>query len=74
MGLKRVWKIGLLVVAGMVGAVGHQGGELSYGADFYPRAFRILLGTPENAEEAPDEVASATATETESADAGDEAS
>ena len=42
--LTKVWKIGLLVVAGMVGAVGHQGGELTYGADFYPRAFRILLG------------------------------
>jgi len=40
--LTRVWKIGLLLCAGMVGAVGHQGGELSYGADFYPRAWRIL--------------------------------
>ena len=43
--LSKVWKVGLLVVAGMVGAVGHQGGELTYGKDFYPRAFRILLGT-----------------------------
>ena len=43
--MERTWKIGLLVLAGMVGAVGHQGGELSYGADFYPRAFRILFGT-----------------------------
>ena len=42
--MERSWKIGLLLVAGMMGAVGHQGGELSYGADFYPRAFRILLG------------------------------
>lgn len=41
----RIWKIGLLVIAGIVGAVGHQGGELKYGKDFYPRAFRILLGT-----------------------------
>ena len=47
--LTRVWKIGLLVVAGMVGAVGHQGGELTYGADFYPRAFRILLGAEDEA-------------------------
>jgi len=45
--LNRVWRIGLLVVAGMVGAVGHQGGELTYGHDFYPKAFRILVGTPE---------------------------
>ncbi|QEF96716.1 Planctomycete cytochrome C [Stieleria maiorica] len=43
--LERTWKIGLLVVAGMVGAVGHQGGEMTYGKDFYPKAFRILLGT-----------------------------
>tara|TARA_R110002049_G_scaffold2750_9_gene22345 strand:- start:16228 stop:17250 length:1023 start_codon:yes stop_codon:yes gene_type:complete len=50
--LNRVWKIGLLVVAGMVGAVGHQGGELSFGADFYPRAFRILMGTEEEHEAA----------------------
>lgn len=42
--LNKIWKTGLLVVAGMVGAVGHQGGELTYGHDFYPKAFRILLG------------------------------
>ncbi|NND96260.1 MAG: cytochrome C [Pirellulaceae bacterium] len=42
--LTRVWKIGLLVAAAMVGAVGHQGGELTYGHDFYPKAIRILLG------------------------------
>ncbi len=45
--LTTTWKVGLLVCAGMVGAVGHQGGELSYGSDFYPKAFRILLGEPE---------------------------
>jgi uncharacterized membrane protein len=43
--LTKVWKVGLLVAAGMVGAVGHQGGELTYGKDHYPRAFRILFGT-----------------------------
>lgn len=42
---QRIWKVGLLVVAAMVGAVGHQGGEMTYGKDFYPRAFRVLLGT-----------------------------
>jgi hypothetical protein len=46
--LTTVWKIGLLLVAGLVGAVGHQGGELTYGKDFYPKAFRILLGQPEH--------------------------
>jgi uncharacterized membrane protein len=48
--LTSYWKVGLLVLAGMVGAVGHQGGEMSYGADFYPKAFRILLGTTEEEE------------------------
>jgi uncharacterized membrane protein len=43
--LTGFWKIGLLVLAAMVGLVGHQGGEMSYGADFYPKAFRILFGT-----------------------------
>ncbi len=45
--LTTTWKIGLLVCAGMVGAVGHQGGELSYGEDFYPKAWRILVGEAE---------------------------
>ncbi|MCO8120147.1 cytochrome C [Stieleria sp. TO1_6] len=51
--LDRVWKIGLLALAGMVGAVGHQGGELSFGKDFYPRAFRILLGNEEQPADPP---------------------
>lgn len=46
-GLHRFWKVGLLVVAVMVGLVGHQGGELTYGQDFYPKAFRILFGEPD---------------------------
>ncbi|CAD76282.1 hypothetical protein-putative transmembrane protein [Rhodopirellula baltica SH 1] len=52
--LTNVWKIGLLVVAGMVGAVGHQGGELTYGKDFYPKAISILLGKPWPPESAPE--------------------
>ncbi|MDA7878329.1 cytochrome C, partial [bacterium] len=44
--LTKIWKVGLLICAGMVGAVGHQGGEMSYGKDFYPRALRILTGAP----------------------------
>lgn len=51
--LTRTWKLGLLVCAGMVGAVGHQGGELSYGADFYPKAWRILTGDTEAAQGPP---------------------
>ena len=43
--LRRYWKSGLLALALMVGLVGHQGGEMSYGHDFYPRMFRILWGT-----------------------------
>jgi uncharacterized membrane protein len=43
--MTRCWKISLLILAGMVGAVGHQGGEMSYGKDFYPKAYRILMGT-----------------------------
>ena len=42
--LTKLWKVGLVICAGMVGAVGHQGGEMSYGKDFYPRALRILTG------------------------------
>ena len=55
--LTKIWKIGLLASAAMVGAVGHQGGEMSYGKDFYPRALRILLGQPsEPTDEVNDEV------------------
>lgn len=61
-GLERTWKIGLLVIAAMVGAVGHQGGEMSYGADFYPKAFRILMGV--DGEQAEPSVADAEPTET----------
>jgi len=51
--LTNVWKVGLLVCAVMVGLVGHQGGELSYGADFYPKAWRILTNTTEQENEQP---------------------
>ena len=43
--LGKVWRIGLVVAAGIVGLVGHQGGELTYGKEFYPKAFAILLGS-----------------------------
>jgi len=42
--LGHFWKIGLLAIAAMVGAVGHQGGELTYGKTFYQEAFDTLLG------------------------------
>ncbi len=44
--LTAIWKTGLLLVAVLVGMVGHQGGELTYGKEFYPKAIRILLGKP----------------------------
>jgi len=43
--LGKYWRIGLLLIAGMVGAVGHQGGELTYGKALYKDAFDVLLGT-----------------------------
>jgi uncharacterized membrane protein len=61
--MTTTWKAGLLVCAAVVGLVGHKGGEMSYGEDFYPKMFRTLLGSPE-----PDEKAgtvSATADEPE---------
>ncbi len=42
--LGLAWRVGLLAVGMMVGAVGHQGGELTYGKVFYQRAFDRLLG------------------------------
>ncbi len=44
--LTKTWKGGLLILAVLVGLVGHQGGELTYGKEFYPKAFSILLGRP----------------------------
>jgi uncharacterized membrane protein len=41
----QLWKFGLLLLAMMVGAVGHQGGELTYGKTFYKEAFDVLFGT-----------------------------
>ncbi|MEO1525695.1 MAG: c-type cytochrome domain-containing protein [Planctomycetota bacterium] len=45
--LRRTWRLGLLVTAAMVGLVGHQGGELHYGKEFYEKAINILLGSNE---------------------------
>ena len=42
--LTKLWKAGLLICGITVGLVGHQGGELTYGRDFYPEMIRILLG------------------------------
>ncbi len=46
-GLAKFWQIGLLAIAVMVGLVGHQGGELTYGKKFYQEAFNVLLGVSE---------------------------
>ena len=44
--LHRAWKAGLLLCGITIGLVGHQGGEMTYGRDFYPEMFRILTGQP----------------------------
>lgn len=41
--LRVLWKTGLLICAALVGLVGHQGGELTYGEAHYHRAINILL-------------------------------
>ena len=40
----KIWKTGLLMCALLVGAVGHQGGELTYGEDLYADMFRWVVG------------------------------
>lgn len=42
--LNFIWKGGLLFLAVSVGLVGHQGGELTYGKEFYAKAFERLTG------------------------------
>lgn len=41
--LRKVWQVGLLLCASVVGLVGHIGGELTYG-DLYHEAFDTLVG------------------------------
>lgn len=48
--LRAIWLGGMLLTAGMVGIVGHQGGELVYGEGVYDKAFEQLLGTPQRIE------------------------
>jgi uncharacterized membrane protein len=43
-GTNTLWKLSVLLLAGLVGWVGHEGGELTYGAGFYDRAFQLLRG------------------------------
>jgi len=43
-GLRKSWKMGLLVLAALIGAVGHQGGEMTYGASHYQQAFELIFG------------------------------
>jgi len=68
--LNAIWKFGLLVCAALVGLVGHQGGDLTYGESHYPRAFQILLDSPgpgatESGETEPVETDSETVIDTE---------
>jgi len=50
--LQTAWKVGLLACGIGIGLVGHQGGEMTYGRDFYPAMFRVLMGQDEQAEPA----------------------
>ena len=47
-GLHKAWRAGLLFCGITVGLVGHQGGEMTYGRDFYPEMLRVLLGEVED--------------------------
>ncbi|HRF02844.1 MAG TPA: cytochrome C [Pirellulaceae bacterium] len=42
--VQGAWQIGLLISAGLVGIVGHQGGELVYGEGMYDRAIEKYFG------------------------------
>lgn len=55
-----VWRFGLLVLAALVGLVGHQGGELTYGPKLYERAFQRLQGPVATEPEATDPEPAAT--------------
>ena len=46
-----VWRVGAMIVAALVGWVGHEGGELSY-PKLYEKAFHRLYGTSEEEEAA----------------------
>lgn len=50
--LHKAWRAGLLACGIAIGLVGHQGGEMTYGRDFYPEMFRTLFGEPENTDQA----------------------
>lgn len=45
--LQQAWKVGLLACGIGIGLVGHQGGEMTYGRDFYPEMLRVLFGETE---------------------------
>jgi len=44
---QALWQIGTLVAAGLVGLVGHQGGELVYGEGIYDNAIDKYFGAPD---------------------------
>jgi hypothetical protein len=48
--LHMAWKIGLLICGATVGLVGHQGGVMTHGPDFYPEMLRTLFGERANDE------------------------
>jgi len=63
-GRKNTWKLGMLVAAVIVGLVGHQGGELTYGKAMYDRAFEYLLGETNKDQATPTEAKPESSTET----------
>ena len=51
--MRTLWKTGLIVCGILVGLVGHQGGELTYGEAHYHKAFDILFGNETKPEPVP---------------------
>jgi len=66
--LRKVWKIGLLGLAAMVGAVGHQGGEMTYGPLHYKQAFELIFGKADAATESVTEPPTPATTDKQSAE------
>lgn len=50
--LRMLWLLASLFLAGVVGLVGHQGGELTYGEDLFDRAYYSAFGHPKGLEAA----------------------
>lgn len=49
-GLRILWLMGAVALAGLVSLVGHQGGELTYGEELFARAYERAFGPSESTE------------------------